>query len=217
MPHTQVETFFHEFGHVMHHMLSHAELSTQTGFGVSLDFVEAPSQMLENWAWEYESLKLFAKHFETGEVLPRELHDRMIAAKNVGSGNNNLAQVFYGIIDFTFYDGYDPSEDETTTDIVKRLQNQILLYPYVEGTHFHAAFGHLYEYAAGYYGYLWAKVYAEDMFSIFKENGLMDQKTGLRYRDIILARGATMDELEMVKEFLGREPMQLAFLESLGL
>ena len=217
LPHSQVVTFFHEFGHVMHHILSHTELSAQTGFGVSLDFVEAPSQLLENWAWDYESLKLFAKHYQTGEVLPKELHDCMLAAKNVDSGNYYLAQVFYGIIDFTLYDGYDPIGKETTTDVVKRLQNRILLYPYVEGTNLQTAFGHLNGYAAGYYGYLWAKVYAEDIFSIFEENGLMNQETGLRYRDTILARGATMDELEMVKEFLGREPQQNAFIKSLGL
>jgi thimet oligopeptidase len=217
MSHGQVETFFHEFGHVMHNMLTQAELSSQSGTSVKRDFVEAPSQILENWAWNYEALKLFAKHYQTGEILPKELHEKMWAARNVGSGIAASAQIFYGTLDMTLHDKFDPNGKESTTDVVKRIQNQIMPYPYLDGTNMHAAFGHLNGYGASYYGYLWSKVYAEDMFSVFEKNGVMDQKTGLRYRDIILSKGSTEEEYDLVKQFLSREPNQEAFFKSLGL
>ncbi|GAA4376326.1 M3 family metallopeptidase [Hymenobacter koreensis] len=217
MSHGQVVTFFHEFGHVMHNLLTTAELSSQSGTSVKRDFVEAPSQILENWAWNYDALKGFAKHYKTGEVLPKALYDKMWAARNVGSGIGASAQIFYGTLDMTLHDKFDPNGTETTTDVLKRVQNQIMPYPYLEGTNMQAAFGHLTGYGAGYYGYMWSKVYAEDMFSVFEKNGVMDKKTGLRYRDIVLAQGGTKEELELVKEFLGREPNQEAFFKSLGL
>jgi len=217
LTHGDVETFFHEFGHVLHNVLTKTKLSSQSGTSVSRDFVEAPSQMFENWTWSYDALKLFAKQYKTGEVLPPELFAKMIAAKNVGSGLSNTQQVFYGMIDFTLHDKYDPTSTTTTTDIVEELQNKITLYPYLDGTHMQAAFGHLMGYAAGYYGYLWSLVYAEDMFSVFEKNGVMDDATGLRYRDIILSNGGSRDELEMVVEFLGRQPNQDAYFKSIGL
>lgn len=217
MPHSQVITFFHEFGHVLHNMLTTVELSSFSGTAVARDFVEAPSQIFENWAWNYDALKLFAKHYKTGELLPEEMFEKMVAARNVGSGLSASQQIFYGMLDMTLHDKYDPEGDITTTAIVKDLQNKITLYPYLEGTNFQAAFGHLYGYGAGYYGYLWSKVYSEDMFSEFEKNGVMDQKTGKRYRDEVLAKGGTEDELQLVKNFLGREPSEEAFLKSLGL
>jgi len=217
LTHNEVETFFHEFGHVLHNMLTTAALSTQSGTSVSRDFVEAPSQIFENWTWNYDALKLFAKNYKTGEVLPESLFEKMVAAKNVGSGLSNTQQVFYGMIDFTLHDKYDPTSATTTTEIVAELQDKITLYPYLEGTHMQAAFGHLMGYAAGYYGYLWSLVYAQDMFSVFEKNGVMDVNTGLRYRDVVLANGGSRDELEMVIEFLGREPNQEAYFKSIGL
>lgn len=217
MPHSEVTTFFHEFGHVLHNMLTEAELSSFSGTSVARDFVEAPSQIFENWAWNYEALKLFAKHYKTGEVLPKAMHEKMLAARNVGSGLQASQQIFYGMLDMTLHDKYDPEGEKATTDIVKELQNQITLYPYLEGTHFQAAFGHLNGYGAGYYGYLWSKVYAEDMFSEFEKNGVMDQKTGKKYRDEVLSKGSSDDELQLVRNFLGREPNEEAFLKSLGL
>ncbi len=217
MSHNQVNTFFHEFGHVLHQMLTTAELYSQSGTNVSRDFVEAPSQIFENWTWNYDALKLFAKHYETREVLPQDLFDKMIAAKNVGSGMSTSGQVFLGIYDMTLHDQYDPNGNETTTDVLKKLKSEIQFIPYVEGTHFQAAFGHLNGYGASYYGYLWSKVYAQDMFSIFDKNGILDKTTGIRYRDIILATGSSRDELGLVKEFLGREPNNKAFLKELGL
>jgi thimet oligopeptidase len=217
MSHGQVVTFFHEFGHVMHNLVTTAELSSQSGTSVKRDFVEAPSQILENWAWNYDALKTFAKHYQTGEVLPKPLYDKMWAARNVGSGIGASQQILYGTLDMTLHDKFDPNGTETTTEVLKKLQNQITPFAYLDGTNMQAAFGHLTGYGAGYYGYMWSKVYAEDMFSVFEKNGVMDQKTGLRYRDLILAKGGTDDEYQLVKNFLGREPNQEAFFKSLGL
>ena len=217
MPHGQVRTFFHEFGHVLHHMMTTADLYAHSGTTVSRDFVEAPSQIFENWTWNYESLKLFARHYKTGEVLPKELFDKMLAAKNAGSGMFNMGQVFLGTFDMTLHDKYDPDGEKTTTDVLKEVHKETSLVDFVEGTHFHTAFGHLNGYASSYYGYLWSKVYAQDMFSVFDEKGILDTETGIRYRDIILASGSSKDELELVREFLGREPNNEAFLKELGL
>ncbi|SHI64948.1 thimet oligopeptidase [Hymenobacter daecheongensis DSM 21074] len=217
MSHSQAVTFFHEFGHVMHNLVTTAELSSQSGTSVKRDFVEAPSQILENWAWNYDALKTFAKHYQTGEVLPKPLYDKMQAARNVGSGLAASNQILYGTLDMTLHDKFDPNGAETTTDVLKKLQNQLTPFAYLDGTNMQASFGHLTGYAAGYYGYMWSKVYAEDMFSVFEKNGVMDQKTGLRYRDLILAKGGTDDEYQLVKNFLGREPNQDAFFKSLGL
>jgi oligopeptidase A len=217
MLHNDVETFFHEFGHLMHDLLTKAELATQAGTSVARDFVEMPSQIFENWAWNYEALSLFAKHYKTGELLPKELHEKMLAAKNVGSGLHVLQQIFYGILDMTFHDKFNPNGSKSTTELVKELQNEITFYNFQDGTHFEAGFGHLNGYAAGYYSYLWALVFADDMFSVFEKNGIMNQETGLKLRRVVLERGSTIDEMEIVKEFLGREPNEDAFLKAIGL
>lgn len=217
LTHDEVETLFHEFGHVLHHLLSRTDLSSQSGFSTTIDYVETPSQTFEDLVWNYEALKLFAKHYKTGEVLPKETFDKMTAAKNVGSGNATLAQIYYGLIDLTLHDKFDPAGKATTTDVVKKLQNEVMLYKYLEDTHMQAAFGHLTDYAAGYYGYLWAKVFAEDIYSQFEKNGIFDKATGMKFRKIILEKGASEDPMNLVKEFLGREPSQEAFLKSIGL
>ncbi|MEE8436833.1 MAG: M3 family metallopeptidase, partial [Candidatus Neomarinimicrobiota bacterium] len=217
LTHGDVETYFHEFGHLVHGVLTQSPLMSYAGTSVARDFVEAPSQMLENWIWQKESLALFAKHYETNEVIPEELLDKMIAAKNLNSGTKALQQIFYGTLDFTLHDGFDPDGLKTTTELLAELQNSITLYPYQDGTHQQASFGHLNGYGAAYYGYKWSEVYAQDMFSIFEKNGIMSAETGLRYRKIILERGGTEDPLDLVKEFLGREPNSDSFLKSMGL
>ena len=217
LTHDNVETYFHEFGHLVHGVLTEASLMSHAGTSVPRDFVEAPSQMLENWVWQKESLSLFAKHYETGDLIPDELLNKMIAAKNVNTGTRTLQQIFYGVLDFTLHDGFDPAGETSTTDIVNKLQNEITFYPMQKGTHMQAAFGHLNGYGAAYYGYMWSKVFAQDMFSVFEENGIMDAETGRRYRDVILGKGGTKDPLDLVREFLGREPNSEAFTRSLGL
>jgi len=217
LTHENVETYFHEFGHLVHGVLTTSQLISYAGTSVARDFVEAPSQMLENWVWQKESLSLFAKHYETGEVIPEELLEKMIAAKNINSGTKALQQIFYGIYDFTLNDGFDPDGNKSTTDLIKELKNEITFYPYQEGTHQQASFGHLNGYGAAYYGYKWSEVYAQDMFSVFEANGILNPDIGLKYRRIILEKGGTVDPYELVKEFLGREPNSEAFLRSMGI
>jgi thimet oligopeptidase len=217
LSHDDMVTFFHEFGHLLHNILTRSPLMGYAGTSVERDFVEVPSQILENWAWDFESLRLFARHYRTGEVIPGPLYKKMIEAKNVNSGNDYLQQIYYGLLDMTLHDGYDPKGNVTTTQIVKKLQNEVTLFPYAEGSHFQAGFGHLTNYAAGYYGYLWALVYAQDMFSLFEENGILDKKTGIELRDKVLSKGGTEDPMLLVRDFLGREPNQNAFLKYLGL
>lgn len=217
MTHSEVETFFHEFGHVLHHLLSKTTLGSQSGTSVSRDFVEAPSQIFENWVWDYRSLSLFAKHYQTGEVLPVVLYEKMKAAKNVMSGLNALTQVFYGTYDMTLHNKFDPQGAVSTTDVAKELMGKVTLFDYVPETHFEAAFGHLYGYAASYYGYLWSEVYAQDMFSRFEAEGILNPEVGKAYREKVLARGSEEDEMQMLRDFLGREPNQEAFIKSLGL
>jgi len=217
LPHSDVVTLFHEFGHLMHDLLTKAPLSAQSGTSTKRDFVEVPSQLFEHWAWEYDSLKLFAKHYQTGETLPETQHQKMVDAKNVGSGLFILQQIFYATLDMTFHDHYDPDNDpRTTTEIVKELQNKITLFEYMEDTHFEAAFGHLYGYAAGYYGYKWAKVYAEDMYSRFKDQGPLNPKMGKELKQKVLEKGASREENDLIRDFLQREPGYDAFLESIG-
>ena len=148
---------------------------------------------------------------------PTALLEKMIAAKNINSGTKALQQVFYGIYDFSLNDGYDPDGNKSTTDMIKELKNDVTLYPYQEGTHQQASFGHLNGYGAAYYGYKWSEVYAHDMFSIFKTEGILNPKTGLKYRRIILEKGGTEEPLDLVRKFLGREPNSNAFLRSMGI
>jgi thimet oligopeptidase len=192
-------------------------LSVYAGTNTARDFVEVPSQLLENWAWHYDSLKLFAKHYQTRQVLPHELFDKMLAAKNLGSGLHVQQQILYGSYDLTLHGSYQPGGEESTTDVIRRLQNQLTLFPYVEGTHFEAAFGHLTGYAASYYSYLWSLVYAEDIFEVFAKKGIMDTTLGKKYREAILAKGGSEDEMQQLETFLERAPRPDAFIRSLGL
>ncbi|MEF8983635.1 MAG: M3 family metallopeptidase [Bacteroidales bacterium] len=218
LPHSDVVTLFHEFGHLMHDLLTKAPLSAQSGTSTKRDFVEVPSQLFEHWAWEYESLNKFAQHDQTGEKLPKALHQKMLDTKNVDSGLFVLQQIFYAMLDMTFHDRYDPDNDfRSTTEVVKELQNNITLFDYMKDTHFEAGFGHLYGYAAGYYGYMWAKVYAEDMFSLFRKSGNFNARLGEKLKKEVLERGASREESRIVREFLGREPGYDAFLESIGM
>ena len=217
LSHNDVVTLFHEFGHLMHDLLTQAPLAMQAGTNVARDFVEMPSQIFENWAWDYESVSLFAKHHKTGAVLPRDLFNKVLEARNADSGITTLQQIFYGTLDMTLHDKYEQIIDKPIHQVVKDLQEEITLYPFQEGTHFEAGFGHLVGYAAGYYGYLWAKVYAEDMFHELKKEGLMSAKAGQKLRHQVLAKGSSMEELDMVKQFLGRKPNSKAFMKSIGL
>ncbi|MCC6907388.1 MAG: Zn-dependent oligopeptidase [Phycisphaerales bacterium] len=215
MQHDEVETFFHEFGHCLHTILSEADLQSFAGTSVERDFVEAPSQMFENWVWDADVLATFARHYQTGKPLPRDLLDRMISARHLNSGLWAMGQIWLGKIDNAYHTA--PGGEIDTTAVQLELSEQLLPYPPMPETWFQAAFGHLMGYQAGYYGYMWSLVYASDMFQRFKELGMLDPDAGRYYREKILARGGTMDGMDMVRDYLGREPDMSAFLKHLGL
>jgi len=215
LSHDEVETFFHEFGHCLHTILTESKYGEFSGTSVARDFVEAPSQMFEHWVWDARVLKTFARHYKTGEQFPDELLAGMVKAKFLGSGMKAEHQIYYGMVDMTYH--LKPDGKVDTTQVGLDLYDEIELYDSVPGTHFQAAFGHLTGYQAGYYGYLWSLVYAEDMFQRFKELGMLSPEAGREYRSKILSRGGTVDELQMVRDFLGREPRMEPFLKNLGL
>ena len=208
-------TMFHEFGHVTHNIFTKAKYGKFSGTSVSRDFVEVPSQILENWAYSKEVLKVVSGHYKNpSEKLPDETIEKLIAAKNMDSGLANLRQLFFSILDMK----YHTLEGEVdTTDLYRKLMKEISLIPMMDGSHPQASFGHLMGgYEAGYYGYLWAKVITMDLFSVFEKDGIMNTETGAKYKKLILEPGRTYDELGQVKKFLGRDSNEDAFLKSIG-
>lgn len=215
MTHEDVETFFHEFGHCLHNILTEATLASLAGTATTQDFVELPSQMFENWVWEPEVLNTFARHYKTNEPLPPELLKAMIAARNVSSAIKAERQVYYGMLDLDYHLSPDGKVD--TTKVATDLMKDCELFPPVDQTYVQAGFGHLMGYAAGYYGYLWSDVYAQDVATVFRQGGWLSPEVGAKWRKAVLARGGTVDEMQMLKDFLGREPKMEPFLEYLGL
>ena len=216
LSHDEVETIFHEFGHIMHQTLTKAKYGRFSGSNVARDFVEAPSQMLENFVWDPAVLASLSGHYkDRSKKLPKELLDKMLAARNADVGLVNLRQLLFGIVDMAYHGARPPSD---TTQLYARVCEDVSLIPMSDGTHPEASFGHLMGgYDAGYYGYLWSKVYAQDMFSVFKADGVLSSAVGRRYREEILEKGSSRDERDSLKAFLGREPNEDAFLESVGL
>ncbi len=215
MPHDEVETFFHEFGHGLHNMLTETTMGRFSGTAVERDFVEAPSQMMENWVWEPEVLKLFAKHYKTGQPLPAALLKGMQAARTLGSGIETQGQLYLGAMDQAFHTAEGGKVD--TTKLGNDVYEKSTIYQKVPGTWYQSSFGHLVGYNGAYYGYLWSLVYAQDMFQRFKELGVLSPQTGAYYRAKVLARGGSMDAIDMLRDYLGREPKTDAFYAHLGL
>jgi thimet oligopeptidase len=216
LQHSEVETFFHEFGHCLHTIVSEAHYHRFSGTSVERDFVEAPSQMFENWVWDAQCLGTFARHYQTGEPLPPSLLEGMIAAKNLGSGLDAENQFYYGLTDLNYESTKDGVVD--TTKMQADLYSETQLYNFrPDGTYYQASFGHLMHYNAGYYGYMWSLVYASDMFQRFKELGMLSPEAGKYYKDKIIARGGTKDGMDLVRDYLGREPNLDAFAKELGL
>ncbi len=213
MSHGEVETFFHEFGHIMHFTLTKARYSAQSGFNVAMDFVEAPSQMLENWVWDPGMLTSLSKHYKTGRSMPKDLIKRMVDARLFGEAWSVRSQLVLSLLDLIIHTKGAKDPVALYASLDKKLmgiappKRQLWI----------AGFGHIAGgYDAGYYGYLWSRVYAEDMFTRFKKEGVLNPKTGRDYRHWILEKGSSMEEMDLVKGFLGRKPNNKAFLKSIG-
>jgi thimet oligopeptidase len=211
--HEELITIFHEFGHVLHEMLARAERVRYSGAETEFDFVEAPSQMLEHWCWEPAVLNSFARHYQTGESMPDELLAGLIAAKKVASGVLTLSHLARTTLDLAYHSA-DYAGDSTATLAEVWAQHGIM---HIEGTHLQSGFGHLFDYDAAYYGYLWSQVMGDDMYTRFEAAGPLDPVTGAAYRRTVLERGGTVDGGVMVRDFLGREPNSAAFLREIGL
>lgn len=209
----EVETFFHEFGHVIHGVLTGARYESQSGTSVARDFVEAPSQMLEYWVWNKETLSLLSGHYaDNSRKLPDDMLDNLLAAKYHAFACWTTRQLVFGFLDFAIHTGkFERDMNTVYNDLMKEFFGFTLP---VENR-FAAGFGHLMGYDAGYYGYMWSLVFAADMFTRFEKEGLLNQKTGMEYRQWILEKGSSMDEMELVRGFLGREPNNEAFLKEL--
>jgi thimet oligopeptidase len=211
--HDEVLTLFHEFGHVLHNSLGHTELVRFSGYETEWDFVEAPSQIMEHWCWNADVLRRFARHHRTGDPIPDELVDQLVAARDLHIALAALRQVSFGKLDLEFH---GPGADKDLAAI-NRETSQMSGFPFHEGTFYPAGFGHLFGYDAGYYGYLWAKVYGDDMFSRFEQEGILSPTVGMEYRQKVLAPGGSKDPMELLRDFLGREPNEEAFLRFIGI
>jgi len=203
MEHSQVTTFFHEFGHLMHQILSgrHAWV-TLSGINCEWDFVEAPSQLLEEWTWDHSVLATFAKHYKTGKPMTVELVDKMRKARDFGKGVNVMRQMFYASLSYQLH-AQDPSKFDVAQE-THRIQKLMSPYPYQKGTAVQLSFGHLGGYSSAYYTYMWSLVLAKDMFTRFQQKGLLNHEVSMAYRKAILEPGGSVDAADMVKTFLGR-------------
>ena len=214
----ELETFLHEFGHALHGMLGEGKYESQTGTNVYRDFVELPSQLMENWATEKEFLDLWAVHYETGEPMPAEIVDRIVAAQNYLAAYANVRQLSFGMTDMAWHTLTEPFEgDVEQFEAVSMAPTQVL--PVVPGTAMAPAFGHIFSggYAAGYYGYKWAEVLEADAFSLFKEKGIFNREAASSFRENVLAKGGTEHPMELYVRFRGHKPETRALIEKMGL
>ena len=220
LTHDEVTTLFHEFGHGLHHMLTQVDYLGVSGInGVEWDAVELPSQFMENWCWEPEALALISGHYQTGETLPKELLDKMLAAKNFQSGMMMVRQLEFSLFDMLIHHEYDPKSDGRIYPILERVRNQVAVIKPPAFNRFAHAFSHIFAggYAAGYYSYKWAEVLSSDAFSLFEEQGIFDPETGKAFLQNILEKGGSENALELFKKFRGREPQIDALLRHIGI
>jgi thimet oligopeptidase len=216
LTHEDVETLFHEFGHIMHNTLTRSPYASLAGTNVARDFVEAPSQMLENWVWDNAILKRVSGHYQDhSKKLPDSLLSKMMEARYFNKGYFYTRQLVFGMLDMTYHTARGPVDASAVYDkLFREVQG---LEPIPTGK-FPASFGHLMGgYDAGYYGYLWSEVYAQDMFTRFKSAGLTSAEVGAQYRHSILEKGNMAPAMDLLREFLGREPNSDAFFEELGI
>lgn len=210
-----VETFFHEFGHAMHHVLGQTEMGSTSGTSVKQDFVEMPSQIFEEWLWDKQLLKDVSSHYKTGEKLPDALLEKMIELKNFSTGREVEAQIYYALLSLAYY---GPGSQKDLDAILQKVYKKTLEHiAFDTQNHMYAAFGHLMDYGPKYYGYLWSKVFALDVFNVIKHEGLLNGKAGQKYVDLVVGKGGSAEPEDLLRTYLGREPNQEAFLKDLGL
>ncbi|MBK1704184.1 M3 family metallopeptidase [Halochromatium glycolicum] len=220
LTHREVETLFHEFGHGLHHMLTRVDFPPVAGIhGVPWDAVELPSQFLENWCWERQSLDLFAAHHETGARIPDDLFERMTAAKNFQSAMQMVRQLEFALFDFRLHLEYDPAAGGQVYEVLDQVRDQVAVLKPPAANRFAHGFSHIFAggYAAGYYSYKWAEVLSADAFSLFEERGIFDPPTGHAFREQILERGGSAEAMDLYVAFRGREPTVDALLRHSGI
>ncbi len=218
LTHDEVTTLFHEFGHGLHHLLTRVEHASVSGInGVAWDAVELPSQFMENWCWEPEGLALISGHYETGEPLPQELLDKMLAAKNFQSGLMMLRQLEFSLFDFELHASH--GDGRSVREVLEGIRDEISVVRPPAYNRFPNSFAHIFAggYAAGYYSYKWAEVLSADAFAKFEEEGVFNPETGRAFREAILARGGSQAPMVLFVDFRGREPSIDALLRHSGL
>ena len=216
--HDELTTFLHEFGHALHGIFAEGRYPSLTGTGVSRDFVELPSQIMENWAFEPEYLNSFAKHYQTGEPIPAELIEKVVAAKNYLAGYSQVRQLHFGYLDMAWHSIAElPAEG--TIEFEQKTLDPYAVMPSVEGAAFSCSFSHIFSggYSAGYYSYKWAEVLEADAFSLFKEKGIFNTEVSHSFRENILSKGGAEDEAVIYRNFRGHDPEPQALMEKLGL
>jgi oligopeptidase A len=220
LTHTEVVTLFHEFGHGMHHMMTKVTCAPVSGVnGVAWDAVELPSQFMENWCWQKEALAFISAHFKTGESLPAEMLEKLLAAKNFQSAMMTVRQLEFALFDFRLHLEFDPNLDDQVQTILNEVRNEVAVVPAPEFNRFQHGFSHVFGggYAAGYYSYKWAEVLSADAFAKFQEEGIFNRQTGEKFLTSILEVGGSVDPMDMFVEFRGREPEIDALLKQDGI
>ena len=218
LTHDELTTFLHEFGHSLHGMMAEGRYGSICGTNVARDFVELPSQIMENWAFEPEFLQSFAKHYQTGEVIPIALIDKIVATRNYLAAYSQVRQLDFGILDMAWHNRSSVPE-EGTKEFEKAVLKPSALMPQVPGTCISTSFSHIFSggYSAGYYSYKWAEVLEADAFSLFKEKGIFDREVAGAFRREVLSKGSSDDEATLYRNFRGHNPEPRALLEKLGI
>ncbi|MDG4716893.1 M3 family metallopeptidase [Winogradskyella marincola] len=214
----EVTTLFHEFGHALHGMLANTTYPSLSGTSVFWDFVELPSQVLENWCYEEESLKLFATHYETGDVIPMELVEKIKASATFHEGMQTLRQLSFGMLDMSWH-GIDPTAITSVKTHESEAFGETKLYPDVEENCMSTAFAHIFQggYSSGYYSYKWAEVLDADAFEYFKQEGIFNKTVADKFKAFVLSQGGTENPMTLYKKFRGQEPQPEALLRRAGL
>lgn len=216
--HDEFTTFLHEFGHALHGIMAEGRYPSLTGTSVARDFVELPSQIMENWGFEPEYLNSFAKHYQTGEPIPAELIEKIVAAKNYLAGYGQVRQLHYGYLDMNWH-SLTALPEESAMEFEHKVLAPYAVMPSVDGTGFSTSFSHIFSggYSAGYYSYKWAEVLEADAFSLFKEKGIFNQEVSKSFRENILSKGGSEDASVLYRNFRGHDPEPQALMEKLGL